>query len=286
MFAITIIFSVISLLLYTVLKNDTKYWQKRNVPYKEPVPFIGNVINVVLLRKSFSSVVSELYFQFCTPYFGIWYFKDPQLVIRSPDLIRDIFVKNFDHFQDRHISLNEDIDEFTANMLFCMKSSRWKQKRASISPIFSSTKLKTTHSHIKNVAELMVQYIGKLNADGPIDAKELCKKYTIEAVGIIIFGVNLNYFKTDKPVPNLYQGFSLLDTIQFVLYFSKSYLFNVFKPKFARSLSILSFKQFALDILSKKRLFSDCKEFNLVDFLEYKSSSGKSIFPDIKILTQ
>lgn len=39
-----------------------------------------------------------------TPYFGIWLFWRPALVISDPRLARNILVKDFDAFRDRFIS--------------------------------------------------------------------------------------------------------------------------------------------------------------------------------------
>ncbi|KAK9695003.1 Cytochrome P450 [Popillia japonica] len=251
-----------------VEKSGTNYWRDRNVVFKKPLLFFGNIIDVILLRKSFNSVVKELYFELCAPYFGIWYLGDPQLVIKSPDLIKDILVKDFDYFQNRHVSHIEDIDKFTARMLAFMDGSRWKQKRATVTPVFSSNKLKCCHVHIREIAKTMICHINTTKLNVQMDLKKLCKEYTIGALSVIIFGLNISCFNTQSPILKINPCLSLLDSIQFTLYFSKSYLLKVFIPKYIKCSAKQIMIEFVSDILNKKRkLLSNNIGFNVLNSL-------------------
>ena len=90
-------------------------------------------------------------------------FKEPLIMVRDPDVIREIVVKKFDHFMDRQkfenilevkyrcicllkvilcnlLSLQANSE--MAKMLLNLSEEEWKVTRASLSPVFTSGKLK------------------------------------------------------------------------------------------------------------------------------------------------
>jgi hypothetical protein len=60
-------------------------------------------------------VIREIYDKFDTPYVGIYILNQPTLMVRSPELLKKILVKDFDKFVDRKVALNESVDPIAAN---------------------------------------------------------------------------------------------------------------------------------------------------------------------------
>ncbi|KAF2888953.1 hypothetical protein ILUMI_17220, partial [Ignelater luminosus] len=54
-------------------------------------------------------------------YMGVYAFQQPILVIRDPDLIKNIMVKWFDVFSDHRVFAPKDVDPFWNKNLFAMK---------------------------------------------------------------------------------------------------------------------------------------------------------------------
>jgi len=66
---------------------------------------------------SIGIVFKNLYNKFKgEPYFGAWIFFRPTLVVRDPELIKNIFVKDFMSFHDRGIYVNEKDDPLAGEM--------------------------------------------------------------------------------------------------------------------------------------------------------------------------
>jgi cytochrome P450 family 6 len=76
------------------------FWKKKGVKFINPVIPFGNVTDVILLRKALAEVRNELYEKFPQePYVGIYECLTPVLLIRDTELIKQVMVKDFAHFQ-------------------------------------------------------------------------------------------------------------------------------------------------------------------------------------------
>lgn len=49
---------------------------------------------------------------------GLFDFRTPQYIIRDPDVIKQIAVKDFDHFEDHQSFTDEKVDKLWGNVLF------------------------------------------------------------------------------------------------------------------------------------------------------------------------
>jgi cytochrome P450 len=76
-------------------------------------------------------------------------------MVRDPELIKLIMVRDFEHFVDRPTLRLRD-SPYTENMLLTMKGQQWKNVRALLTPAFSSGKLKA----MENLVEQCGQQLG------------------------------------------------------------------------------------------------------------------------------
>jgi cytochrome P450 family 9 len=54
------------------------------------------------------------------PYGGTFNFMQPVIILRDPDLIKTITVKDFDHFTDHRSFINEGTEPLWGKSLFCL----------------------------------------------------------------------------------------------------------------------------------------------------------------------
>ena len=92
--------------------------------------------------------------------------SDQFLVVNEPELIKDIFTKDFHIFPDHkrfHLSRSDKVNK----MLFFMPGDQdWKRVRSIVSPAFTSGKLKAMMSHISDIADKFVSNLELLEKQG------------------------------------------------------------------------------------------------------------------------
>lgn len=129
------------------------------------------------------------------PFLGFFICDQPCLLIRDLDLIKTIFIKDFNTFDNRNIAQNFKADPIGANNLFILKNPLWRELRRKLSAAYTTAKMKAMFPLFLEAAEDLVQFLD----DGPngmkIDVKETIGKFTTDAIYSIAFGVNSRSFK-------------------------------------------------------------------------------------------
>ena len=101
------------------------HFSKQNVPSIKPIPFLGNIAPVVFQTLSFPDLISDMYNRLKEhQYGGVYQFMNPVLLIRDPDLIKMVTVKDFEHFLDRDVPIGEDTEPLLGKALFNLNSEQ------------------------------------------------------------------------------------------------------------------------------------------------------------------
>ncbi|KAK9511839.1 hypothetical protein O3M35_000422 [Rhynocoris fuscipes] len=175
---------------YMKLKSSLHYWQDRGIKCLKPLPVIGNLLPVMKFQKSLGEIYKEAYHKYPNErVVGVYEFFSPVLVIRDPQLIEKIFVKDFQHFTDR-TQIVEDTGLF-ATGLFQMKGSPWRSIRHKISPIFTSGKLKSIFNGMLDCTDEMMKLIEKKNVDKESGLREALGVYTMDVIANTVFGIQI-----------------------------------------------------------------------------------------------
>lgn len=61
----------------------------------------------------------------------------PQYVVRDPEAIKRIAIKDFEHFEDHREFIDGELDTIFGNMLFAMNGEKWRHMRATLNPAFT-----------------------------------------------------------------------------------------------------------------------------------------------------
>jgi cytochrome P450 family 6 len=113
------------------------------VPYAKPLPFIGNLKECVFLKVNIATNLKNLYDEYVDkPYVGIFSFDKPSLLVRDPELMKYILVKDANIFPDRIATINTNLDPVFGNVLFFLKGQLWRKVRVNLTPVFTSGKMK------------------------------------------------------------------------------------------------------------------------------------------------
>jgi cytochrome P450 family 6 len=155
--------------LYFYFTRNFKFWQKLGIPYVKPTPFVGNLKECVLLKTTIGEQLQRIYNEHSDkPYVGIFSFDKPSLLVRDPELVKNILVKDFQAFMDRMMSFEESVDPLFANSLPILKGQLWRHIRTSLSPVFTISKIKMMFYLLDTCGKELADCLEKATADGKL----------------------------------------------------------------------------------------------------------------------
>lgn len=107
----------LSYAIYAFLTSTFDYWLIRGVPHRRPTPLLGNFGDLLLFRKSQPEGVRDMYNWFPNErYFGVFRVRSPILIVRDPELVKQICVKDFQVFCNRGIPVNTTKDPLSGHL--------------------------------------------------------------------------------------------------------------------------------------------------------------------------
>lgn len=158
------------------------------------------------------------------------------LIVRDPELINTILVKDFSYFTDHGFDMDPSAS-ILANSLFFSNGQKWRTMRQKLSPGFTSGKLKDTHNQINECSDEMVsRIVDALEKIDRLDVKTMTAGFSIDVIGTWAFGLKLDTIKNDdsefrRNVKRLFQNTPRQLIVQ-MLWMIWPWLLKLFKIKF------------------------------------------------------
>ena len=123
------------------------------------------------------------------------FFGDPNgILITDPSLIKQMFVKDFDHFTGKKAI--DFRNKYLNSALFVLEGDRWRQARHASTPVFTSGKLRQMSRVMEKVAEDLLAQLDRYASTGEeVDAKELSLRFTVTVIANAGFGIDANAFE-------------------------------------------------------------------------------------------
>jgi cytochrome P450 family 6 len=181
------------LVLYWYSTSTFYYWKKKGVKSLKPSPLFGNVKELALHKRSPAELFQDLYNQFeGERYGGIHQARTPVLLIRDPDLMKQILVKDFAYFPGKgnRPDLKEDPLSYH---LFNLEGEAWRYIRTKLTPAFTPGKLKIVYQHIDHYSEKLTEHLEEHAKNNDIiDMYNVLVNFTMDATGSCAFGVEVN----------------------------------------------------------------------------------------------
>lgn len=182
---------ILSLLLYYYLTSSFDFWKKRNVSGPKPQPLFGNVKDILLGKLHPALWFTKLYNDFKSEdLIGVFMRSKPVLVVKDPDLIKDVLIKDFHVFSDRGMYVSPKATELNQHLVN-LEYERWRPLRSHLSPVFTSGKLKEMFYLMADCAHHFEKYLEKIAARGEVvECRELTAKFTTQTIGVCAFGLD------------------------------------------------------------------------------------------------
>nr|WIT94147.1 cytochrome P450 monooxygenase CYP9AN7 [Euwallacea interjectus] len=233
---------VLVLLFYCLWIHPYSYWKSRGVEQGHPWILFGDSWRMIFRVMNMADIVAYHYNLIPKDrYYGIYQFMRPKLVVRDPDLIRKITVKDFDHFVDHVAVTDPKVDPLFAKNLVSLKGDEWRKMRASLTGLFTSSKMRAMFTLISEAAENFVKHIQEqdIGTVTDIEIKDAFTRFTIDVIATTAFGVEVNSLA--EPDNEFYKMGQEIANLRFTT-FLKILLFQI-SPKLFRVLKLEIFRK-------------------------------------------
>lgn len=233
--------ALISLLLYFYLYRAKRFFQRYNVKYEIGIPPFGTFVNAIFKNESWMETLRKIYYKYRSePFVGLCEIGgEPSFMISDPELVHKILVTDFSSFVNRYYEVNDKTDPLIGHELTNLKTNDWRRMRNTLTPFFTSLKLKEIliPSLIETKLDLLKYLQENLKEEKSlvVDIRELSTRSGIQSFSLSALGVQLDSLRNND------EGFyNFLDS--FLNYIDKSGM---------EYFSILKFPLFMKNILKK-----------------------------------
>ncbi|KAK9752549.1 Cytochrome P450 [Popillia japonica] len=127
------------------LSRHYSYWRDQGIKQARQVYLLGDNAFVFFGRESFFDLLKRLYDQFPNErYFGVYQGTLPVLTIKDPEIIKQVTVKEFDHFLNHRSFVPDGIDPLWSKNLFALRDIEWREMRSRLRTIITKSQYPAT----------------------------------------------------------------------------------------------------------------------------------------------
>ncbi|KAF5288516.1 hypothetical protein FQA39_LY15384 [Lamprigera yunnana] len=178
---------------FNVIKKYN-YWRDLGVPHVRPMYFFGNLAPNVFRTKSMPQIIKDVYNKFPkSRYVGFYNASEPILILRDPELIKNVTIRDFDSFPNHKQIMPYNVDVLWGKNLFQMSTEDgWHSMRSTLSPSFTSSKMKYMFKLMQVCATQFVNYFKTENGEVALEAKDSFTRFANDIIATCAFGVQCN----------------------------------------------------------------------------------------------
>lgn len=171
------------------------YWKRKGVAFLRPTFPFGAFSKAFRQKISIDDQVKEIYDISSGPFVGVYSLLTPILLVRDPELIRTILIKDFASFPYRGWHVNENVDPMAHNMLV-QNGEPWKNSRSKLSPTFTTGRLKAMFGTIIECGDSLDDLISEYAKCGKIvEIREVFARFATNVIASVSFGIEIDCIK-------------------------------------------------------------------------------------------
>lgn len=183
---LTLIVGAVVLLCFWLYRKCT-FWKRNGISTaKGCLPFLGHMLPTFSGKISFSDMITDMYKAHKDhSMFGIYMATRPVLVVREPNLVKQVLQSNFTAFHENGLKIEPELDTLLAKNPFFSYGETWVTGRKRITYAFSSMRLKVLFSAVHGVNKKFEDFLNrrlKSSNRYDVELKYLFSKYTGEVV--------------------------------------------------------------------------------------------------------
>lgn len=190
-----LLIGAVILCVYYYFRRIEKYtfWKDRAIPYEEPYLNYGSPKELALFEVFQGQYYQNLYNKYKDEkVIGLFLFHKPALLVKDPELLKQMMTKDFQHFIDRGL-VDPELVSPVMRHLFLMVGDPWKTMRSKLTPAFTSGKMKLMYYLMEACANEFVKALEPIASENQcIDIKEFIARFTTDVIATCAFGLEAN----------------------------------------------------------------------------------------------
>ncbi|XP_068629170.1 cytochrome P450 6B5-like [Battus philenor] len=173
---------------YLVRLYNEIYWRKRGVKFYKKYGVFGPLGEYLTTDRPLFDIIYDIYKAHPDePAVGFGALFTKALYVKDPVNVQHVLNQDFNSFNHRGVEMNEE-DHLANNILFMM-GDRWKLMRQTMTPLFTSAKLKNMFYIIDRSAQDLVDYLKKNPGKMKDDVLNTLCTFSCAATGAAVFGI-------------------------------------------------------------------------------------------------
>ncbi|XP_053679513.1 probable cytochrome P450 9f2 [Anopheles nili] len=187
--------------VYFYITKDNKYFHEKPIPSMAVEPLFGSSRRLMLKKTSFHEFIVDIYNKFpLVKVFGMMDITTRVFVVRDPELIKRIGVKDFDYFVNHRPVFGNSEDTHTTALfgktLIALNDQRWRDMRATLSPAFTGSKMRQMFDLIVECSTNMVKYyrneIRTAGGTKEQEMKDVFTRFANDVIATCAFGIKVD----------------------------------------------------------------------------------------------
>lgn len=147
----------------------------------------------------------------------------PIYIIKSPELCRQLFIKDFTHFVDHRKFFNDG--GLFDHSLLQLEGDKWKEMRSTLSPAYTGNKMRGMFELIREIAQQASHHLKENELGKDVNLKEFFSRYANDVIASTAFGFKINsledkdneFYKMGKEV-TVFGGWDMLKCLMLSLF--------------------------------------------------------------------
>ncbi|XP_062552199.1 cytochrome P450 9e2-like [Armigeres subalbatus] len=195
-----VIIVVIIFAVYRRVKKHFDYFHDKPIPSLATNPLFGSTGPLMLKKCTFNDYITTIYNKYPgVKIFGLFDMSTKLFVIRDPELIKKITVRDFDHFVNRRpifgdTKYEDDNENFLfAKTLVGLNDQKWRDMRAILSPAFTGSKMRAMFELIVECGGMVSILKKQSEESGSVDyeMKDCFSRMANDIIATCAFGLQV-----------------------------------------------------------------------------------------------
>ncbi|CAH1155149.1 unnamed protein product [Phaedon cochleariae] len=197
---VILLLTSILLYIYVYIFKPLCYWKELGVDQDDPWELLKSVLltfySVIWKREDPLVSVRSRYSKFPGKrYYGIYELTSPGLMLRDPDLVSQMLVTDYVHFNDHRVLIHDDLDPLFTKCIFALKGEEWQKIRKTVTPSSTSSKIKTQVDTLSEYSQKFAEH--HLRPDGEIveiEMRDVTTRFCNDVSAKLSFGISIDSF--------------------------------------------------------------------------------------------